>query len=422
MQVYPKDHKIYQIALLVALACILQISESMIPHPIPGLRLGLANMVTLTTLVLLGFRHALEVALIRTILSSLIIGTFMSPGFILSFSAAIVSTLIMGLFYWLSGLNARFRFSIIGISIVGAFCHNMVQLVLAYFLLVKHSGIFVFFPWLSIGALATGWVVGIVAGGVCRQLAKTSATETSENASISLPIPAQKHYQAGNSLLHRTKPEIKILGIISLALLVLIFDDFRLNLALAAGLLFAAVISRAPFTFLWARVRQYASLIAVAFFFPVFFNSGSHILATVASVKFTSEGMAAGSLFAARIVFLIIASSILLRTTSPESMTRGLARLLSPLRRLGIDDQRFAQVLSLSWNAVPYLWETARAAIRKAKLGRAGNLKNLLPLLSDLIAKLYLETGSTEGFWQQTRRTENGEPTDVVLKTKKVMT
>jgi len=422
MHVYPKDHKIYQIALLVALACILQISESMIPHPIPGLRLGLANMVTLTTLVLFGFRHALEVALIRTILSSLIIGTFMSPGFILSFSAAIASTLIMGLFYWLSGLNARFRFSIIGISIVGAFCHNMVQLFLAYFLLVKHSGIFVFFPWLSIGALATGWVVGIVAGGVCRQLANVSVTETAENPSTPLQIPAQKHYQAGNSLLHRTKPEIKILSIISLALLVLIFDDFRLILALAAGLLLAAVISRAPFTFLWARVRQYTSLIAVAFFFPVFFNSGSHILATVASVKFTSEGLSAGSLFAARIVFLIIASSILLRTTSPENMTRGLARLLSPLRRIGIDDQRYAQVLSLSWNAVPYLWETARAAIRKAKLGRAGNLKNLLPLLSDLIAKLYLETGSTEGFWQQASRSENRKTTEVVLKTKKVMT
>jgi energy-coupling factor transport system permease protein len=376
----------------------------------------------LTTLVLLGFRHALEVALIRTILSSLIIGTFMSPGFILSFSAALASTLIMGLFYWLSGLNARFRFSIIGISIVGAFCHNMVQLFLAYFLLVKHSGIFVFFPWLSIGALATGWVVGIVAGGVCRQLANVSATETAENPSTPLQIPAQKHYQAGNSLLHRTKPEIKILSIISLALLVLIFDDFRLILALAAGLLLAAVISRAPFTFLWARVRQYTSLIAVAFFFPVFFNSGSHIVATVASVKFTSEGLSAGSLFAARIVFLIIASSILLRTTSPENMTRGLARLLSPLRRIGIDDQRFAQVLSLSWNAVPYLWETARATIRKAKLGRAGSLKNLLPLLSNLIAKLYLETGSTEGFWQQASRSENRETTEVVLKTKKVMT
>ena len=124
-------------------------------------------------------------------------------------------------------------------------------------------------------------------------------------------------------------------------------------------------------------------------------------MASIASVKITSEGMITGSHFAARLVFLIIASSILLRTTSPENMTHGLARLLSPLRLLGIPDQRFAQVLSLSWNAVPYLWETARAAIRTANLGKAGNLKNLLPLLSNLIAKLYLETGSTEGFWQQ---------------------
>jgi heptaprenyl diphosphate synthase len=416
MQIYPKDRKIYQIALLVSLACILQISESMIPHPVPGLRLGLANMVTLTTLVLLGFRHAMEVAIIRTILSALIIGTFMSPGFILSFAAAIASTLMMGLLYWLSGVQRLCRFSIIGISILGAFCHNMVQLALAYLLLVKHSGIFVFFPWLSIGSLATGWVVGTVAGGVCRQLAKASESETSETPSTLLQVPAQKHYQPGNSLLHRAKPELKIVTVLVLSILVLIFEDFWFNLALAACLLLAAAISHTPFTFFWRRLRPYTSLIAVAFLFPVFFNSGHHVLASIASVKITSEGMITGGHFAARIVFLIIASSILLRTTSPENMTRGLARLLSPLRLLGISDQSFAQVLSLSWNAVPYLWETARAAIRKANLGKAGSLKNLLPLLSNLIAKLYLETGSTEGFWQQASRSENRDPMDVVPK------
>lgn len=414
MATYPKDHRIYQIALLVALACILQISESMIPHPIPGLRLGLANMVTLTTLVLLGFRHALEVAVIRTILSSLITGTFMSPGFILSFGAAVASTLIMGMFYWLSGILPRCRFSIIGISIVGAFCHNMVQLALAYLILVKHSGIFVFFPWLSIGALATGWVVGIVAGGVCRQVAKASTVGTSENISTLRQIPAWKHYQPGTSLLHRAIPEIKILSVLFLALLVLILDDLWFNLALAAGLLLAAVTSHTPLTFLWARVRSYASLIAAAFFFPVFFNSGNHILASIASVKITSEGMIIGSHFAARIVFLIIASTILLRTTSPENMACGLSRLFSPLRLLGVSDQRFAQVLSLSWNAVPYLWENARATIRGANLGKAGNMKNLLPLLSQVIAKLYLETGSTEGFWQRACGSEDTDLVDVV--------
>ena len=76
----------YTTALFVALACVLQISESLIPLPIPGLRLGLANILTLTALVMLGFRAALEITLMRTILSSFITGTFMSPGFILSFS------------------------------------------------------------------------------------------------------------------------------------------------------------------------------------------------------------------------------------------------------------------------------------------------------------------------------------------------
>ena len=152
-----RDNKIYKIALLVALACVLQIAESLIPHPIPGLRLGLANMLTLTAMVVLGFRYALEVALSRSVLSAFTMGTF-----------------IMGFFYWLSGLNRRCRLSIIGISIIGAFCHNLVQLYLAYLLLVKHEGIFVFFPWLSVGAVATGWVVGVVAGGVCRRLTENS--------------------------------------------------------------------------------------------------------------------------------------------------------------------------------------------------------------------------------------------------------
>ena len=90
------DTKTRRLALLVAVACVLQIAESLLPHPIPGLRLGLANTLTLIALVSFGFRHALQITILRTILSSFIIGTFMAPGFILSFSAGIVSTLVMG--------------------------------------------------------------------------------------------------------------------------------------------------------------------------------------------------------------------------------------------------------------------------------------------------------------------------------------
>ena len=69
--------KIRKIALLVALSCVFQLAESLIPHPIPGLRLGLANMPTLIALVTLGSGAALEVAILRVVLASFMMGTFM---------------------------------------------------------------------------------------------------------------------------------------------------------------------------------------------------------------------------------------------------------------------------------------------------------------------------------------------------------
>jgi heptaprenyl diphosphate synthase len=68
-----------QIAFLVACASVLQILESLIPNPIPGVRLGLANMITLVALVDLGVGAAVEIAVLRTVCSSFILGTFFHP-------------------------------------------------------------------------------------------------------------------------------------------------------------------------------------------------------------------------------------------------------------------------------------------------------------------------------------------------------
>jgi heptaprenyl diphosphate synthase len=402
-----KDHKVYKIALLVAFACVLQIAESLIPHPIPGLRLGLANMLTLTAMVVLGFRYALEVAVLRTVLSAFIMGTFMSPTFILSFSGAVLSTLIMGVFYWLSGVHRRFRLSIIGISIIGAFCHNLVQLFLAYLLLVKHEGIFVFFPWLSIGAVATGWVVGVVTGGVCRSL-----TENPQQDRLA-KIPAAggesmiRHYVPGTSLLHRLSAQIKISAVFVLSFAVLFFSNFCFYLGLFFFLAALAAISKTPVAYLVSKTGRYSTLLAVAFLLPLFFNSGINTVATIASFKITYEGICTGALFASRIFFLLIASCLLMRTTSPEEMTRGLTRVLLPLRCLGISQQRVATILSLAWAAIPHVWETTRGAILAANLKKAKNLRNLLPLLSSLIAGLYLNTETENKLWEKAVTSRN---------------
>ena len=90
----------------------------------------------------------------------------------------------MGLLLHVSGLRIRHGLSIIGISIAGAFSHNMIQLFLAYLILIKHSGIFIFFPWLSVGALVMGYMVGIVSRGVCRNLERLEDSSRDDIAYI----------------------------------------------------------------------------------------------------------------------------------------------------------------------------------------------------------------------------------------------
>ncbi len=393
--------KIYKIALLVSISCVLQIAESVIPHPIPGLRLGLANIMTLIALVTLGFKASLEVAILRTILSSFMIGTFMSPTFILSFSGALVSTLAMGFFYWLARIQRHYRLSIVGISIVGAFSNNMIQLYLAYLILVRRKGIFVFFPWLSIGALAMGWVTGIAAASICLKLKETegrqvATKEFKSNNSLS----KFHHYSPGSSFFHQLPAQIKIVSLFILSLVVLVFSNFWFYMALSLFLITIVLISRAPFDFIFSRIRKCVSLVFASFLLPVFFNSGKHVLSNIAYFKITSEGLSTGAIFAFRIIFLILASSLLVRITSPQDLTRGLTKTLSPLKPFGISRERIAIILSLSWMAIPVFWEMARGIIREIDLKKAKKISNLIPLLSDFITRFYLETEQVSAFWE----------------------
>ncbi len=402
----------YRIALLVALSCVLQISESLIPHPIPGLRLGLANLVTLVALILMGFRPALEIALLRTLLSSLIMGTFMSPTFILSFCGAVVSTLVMGLLFQVSRYHHRFGFSIIGISIVGALAHNLVQLYLAYLLLVRHGGIFVFFPWLCYGAVGMGWITGAVAAGVCRRLALNAPRKPStmdfphENEGVF----STTHFQPHTGFLHRMPAEIKLAGILLLALLVLVFSHLTLFLVLFCFLSLLVLAAGISPGFLLRHVRRYQILILMAFLLPLFFNAGDQILFQRGFFTITQEGVTQGALFGLRILFLILMSALLMRTTSPEHLTRGLSRILMPLKYVGISERRTAGILSLSWTAVPVLWDTARHSLRRSDISRTTHLRNLIPALSDFIAGMFAETDPESVLWNRTRAGEKTPP------------
>lgn len=399
--------KLSKIAILVAFACVLQIAESFVPHPIPGLRLGLANMMTLTAMILLGFGAAMEVALLRTVLSAFVMGTFMSPTFLLSFSGALVSTAVMGFFYWLSGTHRYFRLSVIGISIIGAFTHNLIQLSLAYLLLVKHAGIFLFFPWLSIGSIATGWVVGVVTGGVCRRLLSERGGDIGESPAVAESLSLGRHYHPGDSMFHRAPASMKLSFVFFLAVFFFIVENMVAYLALFVVMILFAAGLQIPLAAIFSHMKRYAMLLATAFLLPFLFHSGGDIVADLGMFKITTAGIHQGAIFSLRILLLLFASCLLMKTTSRREMTRGLSQVLYPLGAIGVSRHRVASVLTCAWDELPAAWGATRRAIANADFKKVRTLQNLIPRLSDLIATLYIRAGKEADPEEKNRSRKN---------------
>ena len=160
----------YRIALLSAYALALHGFESLLPTPIPWLKLGLANIITLTTLILYGFRAALMVTLIRVILGSLFTGTFLGHAFILSMGGGVTSTLGMSI---VLSLMPRL-FGPVGLSLIGALFHNSAQLFLAYVIFIQMiEAILLITPLIIFLGSLTGVANGIVSDMLIKNLKKT---------------------------------------------------------------------------------------------------------------------------------------------------------------------------------------------------------------------------------------------------------
>lgn len=154
-----ETREVVLLSLLVALAVVLRGFEGLIPNPFPWVRIGLANIMTLLAILLFGIKAGILLTVLRVFIASLLFGTFLSPTFIISFFAGLCSTIMM------AGVYRMFKkiFSPIGVSVLGGFTHNLVQLCVAYVLIVKHAEIFYLFPVLSVvgilSGLFNGWVV-----------------------------------------------------------------------------------------------------------------------------------------------------------------------------------------------------------------------------------------------------------------------
>ena len=157
--------KVALYGILIALAMVMSFVESLIPIPIPvpGVKLGLANLVTITGLYLVGIRGTICITILRVVLVGLSFGNPYSM--IYGLSGAFFSLLAMAAakrFHW---------FSQVGISILGGVFHNIGQLLFASFV-VQTAGVFAYLPLLLAAGSVAGAVIGILGGILTERLRK----------------------------------------------------------------------------------------------------------------------------------------------------------------------------------------------------------------------------------------------------------
>ena len=150
-------------AIIAALAMILSYVEAMVPMPvpIPGIKLGLANLVILLAIYRLGFKYALAINCIRIFVTGLLFtGVF---GILYSLAGGLLSLLVMYLLYRTE------IFSMVGVSMAGGVAHNLGQLLTAC-LIMSNIRLMSYFAVLLFAGIGSGILMGIVAWLVCQRL------------------------------------------------------------------------------------------------------------------------------------------------------------------------------------------------------------------------------------------------------------
>lgn len=152
------------LAMLVAVAMLLSYIEHLIPSPvpIPGVKIGLANIATVFALYVLGRRYAVVVTVLRVALSSLLFGN--PVGLLYAISGAALALVGM------CALKGVPIFSAVGVSVIGGVLHNTGQVIAAAFVLETAGLMITYLPLLLVFGTIAGVLVGVASGLLVRRI------------------------------------------------------------------------------------------------------------------------------------------------------------------------------------------------------------------------------------------------------------
>lgn len=160
-----KSKKVASYGLLISLAFVFSYIESLIPipFPVPGIKLGLANLVVIIAIYGMGVKEAFVLSMVRILLVGF---TFRDPSTLaFSFAGGFLSWLAMVTFMKLK------LFSMVGVSIIGGIAHNIGQIIIAI-IYVNNPSLIYYLPFLIISGVISGTLIGILAALIIKRLRK----------------------------------------------------------------------------------------------------------------------------------------------------------------------------------------------------------------------------------------------------------
>lgn len=203
-------------------------------------------------------------------------------------------------------------------------------------------------------------------------------------------------YYPVDSVLHRMDPRTKLFGTMVFIISLFIANHIGAYLWAAVFLIAAIRISHVPFQFMVKGLKAIVFLLLISVSFNLFLTQGE-VLVKLGFLQITKEGVRIAVFMGIRLIFLVIGSSIMTLTTTPNELTDGLEKSLGFLKKVGAPVHEVSMMMSIALRFIPILVEETDK-IMKAQMARgadfeSGNLiqraKNMIPLLVPLFISAF---------------------------------
>lgn len=204
-------------------------------------------------------------------------------------------------------------------------------------------------------------------------------------------------FYLADSILHKLDPRVKLVTTIAFIVSLFVVDSW-VGYVIATVFLAAVIkLSRVPFKFMVRGLKAVIMILMITVVFNLFLTPGDKVLLQIWKLKITDTGLRTAVFMAIRLIYLIVGSSVMTLTTTPNDLTDGLEKLLSPLKKIHVPVHEIAMMMSIALRFIPILLEETDK-IMKAQIARGadfenGNIfqkaKNLVPLLVPLFISAF---------------------------------